>query len=65
MFTLSGGSSGADMVLLAPMLGQVDDGPELEIVDFLRDDMACMRPPRALSGKKMTCPKRDFVVQGE
>ena len=34
MFTLSGGSSGADMVLLAPMLGQVDDGPELEIVDF-------------------------------
>jgi hypothetical protein len=42
MFTVSGGSSGGDMVLLAPMLGRVDDGPELEIVDFLRDDVAAL-----------------------
>lgn len=42
MFTLTGGANSADMVLLAPMLGLVDNGPALEIVDFLRDDMAAL-----------------------
>lgn len=42
MFTLSGGANDTNMVLLAPMLGAVMDGPELEIVDFLRDDMAAL-----------------------
>jgi hypothetical protein len=42
LFTLSGGSVTADMVLLAPMLGVADDGPELESVDFLRDDVAAL-----------------------
>ena len=63
MFTLSGGSSGADMVLLAPMLGQVDDGPELEIVDFFETTwLVCGHLVRC---RAKTCPKRDFVVQGE
>jgi hypothetical protein len=42
MFTLTGANTGTDMVLLAPMLGIVDDGPDLETVDFLRDDVAAL-----------------------
>ncbi len=42
IFTLSGDSSRRDTLLLPPTLGQVIDGPVLEDVLFLRDDMAAM-----------------------
>jgi hypothetical protein len=42
MFTLSGDATRRDTLLLPPALGRVEDGPMLEDVLLLRDDMAAM-----------------------
>jgi hypothetical protein len=42
MFKLSGGGVRSDFIVLAPTLGVVEEGPALEEVQFLRDDMAAM-----------------------
>lgn len=42
MFKLSGNSLRSDYILMAPTLGVVDDGDELEEVQFLRDEMGAM-----------------------
>src|SRR5947209_1980105 len=42
MFKLSGNGIRSDYILMAPTLGAVDDGDELEEVQFLRDEMGAM-----------------------
>jgi hypothetical protein len=42
MFKLSGSGTRSDFLLMAPMLGVVDDADALEEVLFLRDDMGAM-----------------------
>jgi hypothetical protein len=41
-FTIAGDTTAADLLLLPPTLGAVQEGPALEIVDFLRDDAAAL-----------------------
>jgi len=42
MFTLTGAADGDDLLLLAPVLTTVTDGPELETVIFARDELASL-----------------------
>jgi hypothetical protein len=42
MFKLSGPGTRSDFLLMAPTVGVVDDGPDLEQVLLLRDDMSAM-----------------------
>jgi hypothetical protein len=42
MFTISGEATQTDLLFLPPTLGAVQDGPAVEAVDFLRDDMAAL-----------------------
>lgn len=42
MFKLSAATARSPFIFIAPTLGVTDAGPELEIVNFLRDDMAAM-----------------------
>jgi hypothetical protein len=42
MFKLSGNGVRSDYILMAPTLGVVEDGDELEEVQFLRDEMGAM-----------------------
>jgi hypothetical protein len=51
-FTISGEKAGTNWLLLPPTLGAVQDGPALEVVDFLRDDAAalCWGVERTLQG---------------
>jgi hypothetical protein len=52
VFTISGEQAGTNWLLLPPTLGAVQDGPPLEVVDFLRDDAAalCWAVERTLQG---------------
>lgn len=51
-FAISGEQPGTNWLLLPPTLGEVQDGPPLEVVDFLRDDAAalCWAVERTLQG---------------
>jgi hypothetical protein len=42
MFTLTGAAAGDDLLLLAPVLTTVTEGPELENVVFARDELAAL-----------------------
>jgi hypothetical protein len=52
VYAISGEQAGTNWLLLPPTLGAVQDGPPLEVVDFLRDDAAalCWAVERTLQG---------------